>query len=72
MITGLAKYITTLIANDVGLSDYEREQIERALTKGNFGDVYNFIMCKKPAQTKPPQKEPLKIGSITYSKTTER
>ena len=71
MIKELARYLTTLIANDVGMSDYEREQIELALERGNFGDVYAFVRCKKPAQTKPPQKEPFKIGSITYSKTTE-
>ncbi len=72
MITELAKYITTLIANDVGMSDYEREQIEMALTKGNFGDVYAFVRNNKLSHTKPPQKEPFKIGTITYSKTTER
>ena len=71
MITELAKYITTLIANDVGMSDYEREQIELALIKGNFGDVYAFVRCKKPTQTKPAQKEPFKIGTIIYSKTTK-
>lgn len=67
MTRALARYLTTLIANDVGMSDYEREQIELALTKGNFGDVYAFVMSRKPAQ-----KEPFKIGTITYSKTTER
>ena len=72
MITELAKYITELIAKDVCMSDYESEQIELALTKGNFGDVYAFVMSKKPAQTKPAPKEPFKIGIITYSKTTER
>ena len=66
MTQELARYLTTLIANDVGMSDYEREQIELALEKGNFADVYVFIRCKKPAQ-----KEPLKIGTITYSITTE-
>lgn len=68
----LAKYLTGLIANDIGMSDYESKQIELALTKGNFGDVYAFIRCNKPTETKPPQKEPFKIGSITYSKTIER
>ena len=71
MITELARYITTLIANDVGMSDYQREQIELALTKGNFADVYVFVRNNKLTPTKPPQKEPLKIGTITYSKTIE-
>lgn len=71
MTREFARYLTELIANDVGLSDYEREQIERALTKGNFGGVYAFVRNKYLTPTKPPQKEPLKIGTITFSKTIE-
>lgn len=68
MIREFAKYLTGLIANDVGMSDYEREQIELALTKGNFGDVYAYVRIKKLTPTKPPQKEPFKIGTITFPK----
>ncbi len=71
MTREFARYLTELIANDVGMSDYEREQIELALTKGNFGDVYAFVRNRNPHSTKPPQKEPFKIGTITFSKTIE-
>lgn len=67
MIQELARYLTTLIAKDICMSDYQREQIERALTKGNFGDVYAFVRNNKLSPTKPPQKEPFKIGTITFS-----
>lgn len=71
MIREFARYLTELIANDVGMSDYEREQIELALTKGYFGDVYAYVRIKKLAPTTPPKKEPFKIGTITFSKTIE-
>ncbi len=54
MTTNLARYLTGLIANDICMSDYECEQIELALMKGNFGDVYMFVMSNKSSQTKQP------------------
>lgn len=68
----LAKYLTGLIAKDICISDYEREQIELALIKGNFGDVYTFVRNNKLSPTKPSQKELFKTGEIKFSKTTER
>ena len=71
MIAQLAGYLTELIANDISLSDYEREQIELMLTKGNFADVFVFVWGKKSSQTKPPQKEPFQYRYYDLFKNDE-